>query len=96
MPETTTPPPPPESEIPEAVAREPSPRSLQFVWIIPILAAVPPRLLATSIGSYIWPEASACDFSFAIAAWACGVVTSPLTTTTAGLASPGNAFWMRL
>jgi paraquat-inducible protein B len=37
MPETT---PTPESDIPEAVARQPSPRSLQFVWIIPILAAV--------------------------------------------------------
>jgi paraquat-inducible protein B len=38
MPET--PPPLPESEIPEAVARKPTPRSLQLVWIIPILAAI--------------------------------------------------------
>jgi Paraquat-inducible protein B len=39
MPET--PPPPIEEErIPEAVARKPGPRSLQLVWIIPILAAI--------------------------------------------------------
>src|SRR4051812_3187950 len=38
MPET--PPPLPEPDVPEAVARKPSPRSLQVVWIIPILAAI--------------------------------------------------------
>ena len=38
MPENT--PPLAESEIPEAVPRKPGPRSLQLVWIIPILAAL--------------------------------------------------------
>lgn len=41
MPETQTPPPSePEDGIPQAVPRKPSPRSLQMVWIIPILAAI--------------------------------------------------------
>jgi len=39
MPETP-PPEQPEEPIPEAVARKPGPRSLQLVWIIPIVAAI--------------------------------------------------------
>jgi len=42
MPETQQTPPPSgtEGDIPQAVARKPGPRSLQMVWIIPILAAI--------------------------------------------------------
>src|SRR5512132_2397181 len=39
MPETT-PPPLPDADIPQAVAHKPGPRSLQLVWIIPIVAAI--------------------------------------------------------
>ena len=57
-----------------------------------ISATVLSRLASTSIGPFIWPDASACCFSCTIASWTCGVRTSSaLIATIAGLLPPGKA-----